>query len=115
MSILAVGTSSSGPYNVNAASGSVSGAGNNTLITPTAGKKLRVYYLSYNPTVAAECAFRFGASGSLFLRNNITANSVIAKDFNTFRYIEGAVDESLILNLSAAVATIWNVFYIETI
>lgn len=96
-----------------AASGSVSGVGNNTLITPTSGKKLRVAYLSYNPALAVECAFRFGAAGTLFLRNSLLANSVVAKDFGDMRYVEGAIDESLILNLSLGVATIWNCFYQE--
>ena len=95
------------------ASGQVSGLGNNTLITPTSGKALRVSYASYNPTLALEAAFRFGAAGSLWLRNNLVANSVVSKDFGDLRWIQGAVDEVLILNLSAALATNWNVFYVE--
>ena len=95
------------------ASGSVSGSGNTTLITPTGGKSLRVFYASYNPALAVEAAFRFGASGTLWLRNSVVASSVIAKDFGAFRYIQGAADEALILNLSLAVTTIWNTFYIE--
>ena len=94
-------------------SGQVSGSGNNTLITPTSGKALRIFYASYNPLVAVEAAFRFGASGGLWLRNNITANSVIAKDFGDLKYVQGAVNEVLILNLSLAVAVNWNVFYQE--
>mgnify|MGYP001573983118 CR=1 FL=1 len=96
-----------------AASGQVSASGNNTLVTPASGKKLRLFYVSYNPLLAIEAAFRFGASGSLWLRNNITANSVIAKDFGAFRSLEGAVDQALLLNLSLAVSTNWNVFYVE--
>ena len=95
------------------ASGQASGSGNNTLVTPTSGKRIQAYYLSYNPTLAVEAAFRFGATGTLFLRNNVTANSVIAKDFGDLRYWIGAVDEALILNLSLAVAVNWNVLYIE--
>lgn len=95
-------------------SGSVSSSGNNTLITPTSGKKLRVYYLAYNPSAAVECAFRFGAAGALFLRNNLTqGGSVVAKDYGDGKYIQGATNEALVLNLSGAVATIWNVNYIE--
>ena len=94
-------------------SGSVSASGNNTLITPAAGKKLRTYYLAYNPSAAVEAAFRFGAAGGLFLRNDLTtAGSIVAKDFGDFRYVEGAVDEALILNLSLGVSTIWNAFYV---
>ena len=53
-------------------SGSVSSQGNNTVVTPTSGKKVRLYYASYNPALSCECAWRFGAAGGLFLRNNLT-------------------------------------------
>ena len=106
-----------GPFQTSGAlipsSGQVNGAGNNTLITPSSGKKLRVFYASYNPLLAVEAAFRFGAAGTLFLRNNILANSVIAKDLGDFKYLEGAVGDALLLNLSLAVNTNWTVFYQE--
>lgn len=95
------------------ASGSASGSGNNTVITPASGKRLQVRYLSYNPVTAVECAFRFGTTGSLFFRNAVPAGAIVAKDFGDHRCLTGAVDEVLILNLSAAVATIWNCFYNE--
>ena len=94
-------------------SGSVTGIGNNTLLTPSSGKKLRLAYASYNPALAVEAGFRFGAAGTLFLRNSIGAGAVVAKDFGDMRYIEGAVDEALILNLSVGVATIWNALFTE--
>ena len=96
------------------ASGQTSSSGNTTVITPTGGKKIRVAYLSYNPASATEAAFRFGAAGSLFMRNAVPAGGIVAKDFGDFRYIEGATDEILVLNLTAAVTTTWNVFYTET-
>ena len=95
------------------ASGSVANVGNNTLVTPAAGKKLRLFYCSYNPNLAVEVAFRFGAAGTLFLRNSVAANSIVAKDFGDFRYIEGGVNDLLILNLSIGVTTIWNALYVE--
>lgn len=102
------------PLQLSYASGSVSSSGNNTLITPTLGNKLRLYYASYNPSAAVEVAFRFGAAGTLFMRNNIVAGgSIVAKDLGDFRYLQGATNEALFLNLSGAVATIWNVFYVE--
>lgn len=95
------------------ASGSVSSAGNNACVTPASGKRLRVYYAAYNNSGAVEAAFRFGASGPLFLRNNLVmAGSIIMKEFGT-KYVEGGIDEPLYLNLSGAVATIWNAFYVE--
>lgn len=96
------------------ASGQTAAAGNTILITPTAGNRLRISCVSYNPAAAVEVAFRFGAAGTLWLRNNISANSVIAKDFGDYRYLEGGVDEALILNLSAAVSINWTCFYTET-
>ena len=95
------------------ASGQVSNIGNNILITPKLGMSLRMYYVSYNPLLDVEAAFRFGATGPLFLRNNIVAKSVIAKDFSAARYIQGNINEDFILNLSIAVSTIWNAFYVE--
>ena len=100
---------------VSAASGEVGEIGNNTLVTPSKGKRVRLLYCSYNPSAAVEAAFRFGANGDKFLRNNLTTGgSVVAKDMGDLRYLEGDVDAPLILNLSAAVATIWNAFYVET-
>ena len=94
-------------------SGSVSGTGNNAVLTPSSGKKLRLHYASYNPSLAVEAGFRFGAAGPLFLRNSVGAGAVIAKDFGDMRYLEGAVDESLFLNMVVGVACIWNAIYTE--
>ena len=102
-----------GPGKLRVGAGQVSVAGNTALITPALGKSLRVYYCSYNPKGAVEAAFRFGPTGLLFLQNNIPANSVIAKDFGDFRYLEGAVNEPCMLNLSQGVVTKWTVFYLE--
>ena len=95
------------------ASGQVANSGNNTLLTPTTGRRLRLFYVSYNPIAAVEAAFRFGTTGTLWLRNNIVANSVIAKDFGDLRVLQGGVDESLMLNLSAAVPVNWTALYLE--
>lgn len=96
-------------------SGTASGSGNNSILTPTSGKAINLAYASYNPSAPVECAFRFGTSGQKFLDNNIVAaGSIIAKDFGDFRYVKGAINESLYLNLSSAVPTIWNAFYWES-
>lgn len=95
-------------------SGQVSAAGNNTVVTPAAGRRLRVHYLSYNPTEATvEAAFRFGTSGELFLRNKVTANSVIAKEFGNRRPLEGPAGQALVLNLDTATPVNWNAIYVE--
>ena len=95
------------------ASGQVGSEGNNTLLTPVGGKKLRVYYLSYNPLEDVTAGFRFGAAGGLFLYNAVFDHAIVAKDYGDFRYLEGAVDEPLVLNLSGAIATNWNCNYVE--
>ena len=95
------------------ASGQAVNTGDNTCITPTAGTRLRCFYLSYNPYTPVEAAFKFAAGGTLFLKNNVNGLSVIAKDSNAFRFIQGAKDEALILNLSVGATVNWNVFYIE--
>lgn len=95
-------------------SGAVSGSGNTAILSPAAGKKLRVYYLSYNPASPTEAAFRFGAGGTMFLRNDVVVGgSIIAKDFGDHRYVEGTVDQNLYIYQSNAVTTIWNAFYVE--
>lgn len=95
-------------------SGLVNDSGNNLILTPSSGKKLKIAYLSYNPNASVECYFRLGEAGVAFLRTNVlVAGTVIAKDFGDFRYIEGDADESLYLNLSSAIDTIWNAFYSE--
>lgn len=48
----------------------------------------------------------FGTGGTLWLRNTTTARSVIAEDFGDFRYVQGAADEGLYLNLSAATSVL---------
>ena len=93
-------------------SGTTAAAGNTALVTPPAGMRLRVSYLSYNPSGAVGAAFRFGAAGGLFLYNDLAiGGGVVAKDFGDDRCVLGAVDEALYLNLSGAVSTNWNIFY----
>lgn len=101
-------------FQVSALSGTAAGSGNNTLLTPAAGKAVRLNYMCYNPSAGVTAAFRFGAAGSLFLLTTLTVGgSVIAKDFGAFRYLQGGVNEALILNLSSGVSTNWNIFYTE--
>ena len=92
-------------------SGTATQAGDTPCVTPAAGNRLRVFYLSYNPEAPVTAAFRFG-TGALWLLNAITANSVVSKDCN-IRYLQGGINEALILNLSGAVTTHWTVFYQE--
>ena len=93
-------------------SGQVTTAGNSTLVTPASGNRLRIHYLSFNNTSATvECYFAFGSTQ--FLRNNVLANSVVAKDFGEFTAMQGTVDQALVLNLSVATTVNWNALYVE--
>jgi hypothetical protein len=103
------------PFQITPISGVATNAGNTTCITPASGKSLRIFYISYNPLLAVEAAFRWGLTGNLWLWNSLaTGTVVIAKDFGTHHYLQGAIDEPLVIWLSGAVSTIWNAFYIET-
>lgn len=94
------------------ASGTVSSSGDNDLVTPTAGKAIRLYYVSYNPTAAPVTAF-FKLGAKQFLLNLLAvANSIIMKDCGD-KYIQGNPDEKLKLNLNSAISTNWNAMYIE--
>lgn len=96
------------------ASGTASSSGNTSIVTPTAGKKVQLRYISYNPLAVNDVYFRFGVAGTKILYNSIVAaGSIITKDFGDFRYIEGAINEVLYINLLNAASTIWNIFYTE--
>lgn len=95
------------------ASGQATESGNTLCLTPTSGYALRVYYAAYNALGAATVAFRFGEAGILWLKNSVPANSIIAKDFGDFRYLEGEHDEALYLNLDTTANVNWNIFYLE--
>lgn len=105
---------SGSPTALTAVSGLVNSTGDNTVITPSSGKKIRLYYFSYNAAEGpVEVALKFG-SGTEFLRNYLAAlGSTIAKDFGDLRCLEGATNEALNLNLSTNVDVIWNAFYVE--
>lgn len=100
-------------YAMSMASGQVTASGNTALVTPAIGATLHIHYCSYNPRGATEAGFRWGTTGTIFLRNDVAANSVIAKDFGETRYISGKPDESLYLNQSADTTVNWTVFYTE--
>lgn len=88
--------------------------GNAVCATPSSGKKLRIYYLAYQPLTQMEVWFNFGVSATKILYTRPVADGIVAKDFGEARYIQGNTDEALNLNVQlGAVTTYWNVFYIE--
>ena len=96
-----------------AVGGTVSAAGNNAIVTPAAGKKVRVHYFAYNPETAGTFFYRFGTGGASHLRAKVPAESYISRAFEASYRLDGAVDESLFLNLDAAVNVNYSVYYTE--
>jgi hypothetical protein len=93
----------------------------NSVLAPPAGCKLRIYYVSVNPSVAMTCGLSLdgvnpitgGLYTSEFLFNLYPAGSIVAKDFGEFRYLEGAVDAPLNF-YNDTLGPIWiNVFFRE--
>lgn len=85
----------------------VSTSGNTTLITPTSGRRVRLFYVLMNADGAnaadVTSAVRFGASGSLVYPVCLKAGSIFARNIGAGRrYVQGAINEALIANLSAA-------------
>lgn len=94
-----------------AVGGSVSAAGNNTIIAAVAARRIRVHYFSYNPEAANRCYWAFGAAGTPMLQNRVPANSVIAKQFDPWNFLVGAVNLPLLLNLESGTVVNYTVFY----
>ena len=96
-----------------------SASGASEAVIPSAGHKLRIHFLSYNPSIETQIWFQWGASDpgiNRILWFNAKAGSIIMKDFKAFNiYLEGAVNQSLYINQIEVATTIWNVFYEEVL
>lgn len=91
-----------------------SSSGNNTIHTPAAGKKIRLYFFGYSAgsdVTGVLCALKFGTAGTVFDRQYLSAaGQPYARNIQAGkRYVDGAVDEVLVLNLSAAQTIYTNV------
>lgn len=81
-------------------------SGNTTIVTPASGRRIRLHYLEYSADGANSADvtvyLRFGASGGAKYRTSLKAGSVFARNVGAGRrYIQGGIDEALIVNLSA--------------
>lgn len=79
----------------------ITGSGDNTIITPTAGKRLRVTWLGLSaPETGAEvlAICKFGAAGAAVYRWNLGVPGAFAH----WETVEGGTDAPLIVNLSGA-------------
>lgn len=93
-------------------------------------RRLRLFYLSYNPSVACEVmGFQFGPTPETFIledeqidwfRNNrflrnliVVGGTVIAKEFGDNKYWQGGIGEKLYLVVKSAAPVVWNVMFVE--
>lgn len=93
---------------------SASSSGNNTIHTPASGKKIRLYFFGYSAgssVTGVLAGLRFAAAGTIFDQQYLVApGQPYARNIQSGkRYVDGAVDEALVLNLSAAQTVYTNV------
>lgn len=90
-----------------AKSADASSSGDNTIHTPAAGKKIRLYYLALSANGANSAdvttVVKFAAGGATKYKLSLKAGAIWARNIGAGRrYLEGAANEALIVNLSAA-------------
>lgn len=86
--------------------------------TPAAGKKVRITYYNLNAdagnAAAVTASLRFGVAGADLVKASLVAGAILARNIGAGkRYFEGAINESLIVNLSAAQLVNVNIEYAE--
>lgn len=97
-------------------------SGDNTIVDPGAGKKVRV--LAFNLIAVAAAVNIYFKTGStakfasssrplVLDKTGATGPAGFNSGFNPLGWFEGAADENLVLNLSAAQGVIGNVVYVE--
>ncbi len=84
-----------------------SASGDNTIFTPTGGTSARVYYVSLSAdggnSADVTAIVKFGAGGTSRYKVSLKAGSIWARNIGAGRkYMQGAVNEAVIVNLSAA-------------
>ncbi len=93
--------------------------GTNTVVTPTAGKALRVFwfYVAAKPTngSSVDIGFRWTTGGTDFYTAPLSQYGGVFTHApkGGKGYVEGAADEALVINLSAAMSVHVNIDYEE--
>lgn len=95
------------------AGGTVSAAGDNTLLTPAVGNRLVLHYLMYNPETDNTVHWKFGANGTHQMRCKVPAESVISRSFGEGLELRGGVGVPLILVLGLAGNVNYTMYYTE--
>lgn len=90
-------------------------SGDTTLVTPSAGQAVRLYFFGYSASSsnssAVRASLRFG-SNTAFDNQYLMASQPYARNIGAGRkYIQGATNEALIVNLSAAETVYCNIEY----
>jgi hypothetical protein len=92
-------------------SGTVSASGDNVIRTPTSGKSTQLFYYMVNgdgnntPSVTVKLRF---SSGSAITTISLPPGATLARNIGAGKYyVQGAVNDTLILNLSAAATVNW--------
>jgi hypothetical protein len=93
-------------------------SGDLTLVTPPSGQRVRLHFFGYSASAAngsaVLVALRFG-SNTAFDNQYLSPSQPYARNIGAGRrYIQGAVDEALIANLSASQTVYCNIEY-ETV
>jgi hypothetical protein len=101
-----------------ALSGTVSSAGANTVVTPAAGKTARLYYLalSASATNATDVTVNvtFTSSVTPMYTVNLVPGAIYARNVGAGKnYLSGAVNDSIILNLSSLATVNWSIEHDE--
>jgi len=91
--------------------GSISTVGDNSIITPAAGKLLRVFWVglssSQDNTGETAVTVKFGST------SHYRWNMGNPGAFSHWQNFQGIVDQPLVINLSAAQTVLWNATYEE--
>jgi hypothetical protein len=91
-----------------------SSSGNNTIHTPASGNKIRLYFFGYSAgsnVTGVLCGLKFTTSGTVFDYQYLTAaGQPYARNIQAGkRYIDGGIDEALVLNLNGAQTVYCNI------
>lgn len=103
---------------VSAKTADISSSGNNTVHTPGGGLAVRLYYISlsadYDNTASVTAYLRFGAAGAAQYKVELPPGATWARNIGAGRrYITGAADEAVIVNLSAAQTVYASIEYVD--
>lgn len=106
-SITVDGTVSVAAESLSPTATTASSSGDNTIFTPGGGQSSRVYYISLSAdgsnSADVTAIVKFGAGGSAKYKVSLKAGAIFARNIGAGkRYMQGAANEAVIVNLSAA-------------